>query len=56
MRVNIKNLVHEIQCYGTVRKLCWPAGRVRFVNPLVLSEEISIKKTLLDSVTSAKIV
>ena len=26
MQVNIKNLVDDVQCYQTVRELCWPDG------------------------------
>ena len=28
MQVNIKNLVDDVQCYQTVRELCWPNGVV----------------------------
>ena len=45
MQINIKNLIDDIQCYETVRKLRWPDGtECPFCNSKhVINEALMIK-------------
>lgn len=46
MKVNLKNLIDDAQCYDTVREMRRSEENIRFVIPKVLSGEGTMRKTL----------
>ena len=53
MKVNIKHLMDDAQCYDTVRELRWPEAR--FVIPNVSSGEALTIRNPQDNAMNAKI-
>ena len=56
MRVNIKNLIDDAQCYDTVRELIGQKeDSARFVIPSVLPDEVPMSKSLPGSAMSVSL-